>query len=251
MLRMRELSISKSRKFWHKGAVMEIIAKRITQIDLLNFEEIPIEKIACGQIAEEIKAAFKFRSAQIMETPDSKKVLICENGLLEVSSKELPITRLVVEERKILMSLEGSSRDSNILFDRIAEFFEGLRSSKKESFMKPIVRSYESTLVARMNIDVDSLLSDSMRRFLNDDLLSSTETETATSSATFSGFSYDIHYHPKTQKLSEYRISLSRKRFTLGPRPGFPIQDRIFQSEAPLETEAHIHLLEDLEDQLS
>ena len=53
--------------------------------------------------------------------------------------------------------------------------------------------------------------------------------------------------NPMSKITKDYRITLSRKEFLIGPRDGTALDEQIFVSKAPVDTDTHLVLLDELE----
>ena len=226
---------------------MDIKDQRITQIILVKFDEIPIEKLAHGRNLQRISDEFQFVNSQSGQAADGKRIAIFENGIYSNGNGELAINRLLVEERKTQLLMEGSSADAKAVFSALRELLKELKGVEGDSFMLPIVESYESVLTVHLDLPFDSLVSRPLAEIANINLPEATSNEMATTTARLSNLAFEIDYLPTTENLSEYRISLSRKKFVIEPRKGYPPEEQVYHSEAPLTTEEHLHLLSELE----
>ncbi len=212
-------------------------------IVLFKFDEIEIVKLLNQSNASALGKLLNFNEFQA----DDK--LMLQHGIFKDQNQDCAITRLVIEERRLLLDLEGSSKDGEKIFHFIKQFLVDLAGKDDPMYLMPVVMTQESEIVARMNIDIYSFFSKKFVESMNilGDTIGELNAETKINPASIT---YISQFIPKNSLLDDYRISLTRKEIIFGLRPGSPISEKMFYSRMPLDTDTHIHFLTQLETNL-
>lgn len=231
---------------------MEILKTVIHHVLLLRFDEIPFPSLANRQQGERLVSAFDFGQASLeLGEQDGKPKLVYQFGSLKDDVGATPIIRLTIEERRILLDVEGTTEDANRITSRIREYLADIAKKPSDTFLQPIVKAEESEIIAKLTFPAIKLVSPVVARLaeINQELMG--HRGIATAKASLERVSFLIQYQPLTQDLDDHRISLNRKEFILSPRPGVPLAEQIYYSKAPIDTLSHIHILHQLETALS
>jgi hypothetical protein len=226
---------------------MEIRKSTIHQVYLVSHDEIDIPRLVHPAAVQALSAVFDFAQSGVSQEPAALPSVNFQIGALSDEAGQVPVLRLAIEERRILIDAEGTSSDADRVFRRLIDHLRGLTGSSDPGFLMPIVKAEESEIVAQLDFATGSLISQAVAQFIAGALEPRLHSSFATASAKLGQITYVIQYQPSDLSLDDHRISLSRKEFILGPRAGFPLSDRIYYSRAPVDTSTHVQLLQFLE----
>jgi hypothetical protein len=230
---------------------MQIIRHVIHQAYLYPSDYIPFYKLVAPANLQQLKALFNFGQGLVgqdqAETPSVNLAL----GIFRSGETDIPVLRLGIEDRKFLIDVEGTSQDAYAVFDALVAQVARLAGVPADKFSNPIILAEDSEIIARLDFSADRLLSPELAQFASRDLSGRTTSHIASSSVKLGQVAFVVQYHPPDLALDDKRVSLARKEFTLGPRPGYPLEDRTFYSKAPVDSNTHVALLTSLNDMLS
>lgn len=227
---------------------MEVISTKVSQVLLMRFDEVPLVRMTQTKHLQGLSELLKFGEANIAQDLEGAVIVVAEHGMLESPDGEYPIRRLILEERRIqLVELDADSTIANQAMDSLRSYLAQVAERPSAGFLQPIVTAEESMVVVKMQFPFGALLSPVLERFIENDMKEAASSEIADAELNPIQVSYRVDYHVTDKSLSDYRISLSRKKFSLEPRKGYPLSERVYFSRAPLSTEKHLDLLESLE----
>lgn len=231
---------------------MKTKSMTITQILIFDYDQIPLRKLISRRNLTELGSLFEFSNAQVAEDiSEGKKAVILDGGTLENETEPVAIPRVVVEERRILLSVDGSSKQADQVYEHLGKFLAALAGLEATEFQEFRHKSEESEVVAELDFAFERLVSNPVWEFMRTEIPAAASTEIFSTSTVPAHFSFFVEYQPTDEWLSSHRISLARKEFSLEPRIGHPLEEQIYFSKAPLDTEAHLSLLGRIEDLLS
>lgn len=231
---------------------MNIRTTRVSQILLLRPDQIPIRRLASRVNLAEITSLFGFGTSQVVEqAPGGETAVLFEGGALDHQGRGISISRLAIEERRILLTVEGSSGDAELVYASLANYLAKLAEFPSEGFDPPLLKSEESEIVAQLAFPFSDLVSPALWNFMVTDIAKAATFHYAEAKVIPAHLSFYVEYFPRDESLSQYRISLIRKEISLEPRMGFPVEEQVYFSKAPFDTDSHADLLSRIEGRLA
>jgi hypothetical protein len=231
---------------------MKILNTRISQVLLMKFDEIPLDKLVQAKHLQSLAELFHFREANVGRNPEGAIIIIAEYGMYEDQGGEVPIRTIILEERRI--QLKGVEADSRIAYQIVSvlkNFLAEVAEVSISGFLDPIVVAEDSEIIAKLDFPYYSLISPGLREFIEQDAVEAASLDIAEVDFKLAQLGFNVEYLVTDKTLSDYRISLSRKEFKLEPRKGYPLSEQVYYSKAPLATDKHLGLIEILESRLS
>jgi len=233
---------------------MDILKTKINYIVLVHNDEIPFVKLASGKNMENFSKAFNFQKAEVTQDGNTGNVikLIFRYGIFQKSDENrIAIIRLEIEERKLIVEMEGSSNDARDFYNNLVSQFVELVDAPSESFLEPIVVANESEIIARLQFPISGILSSNYLEFVQSRVAESASSEFAEAIVSPSVIVFLVDFQVKDTYLSQHRIVLSKKEYSVQPAIGYPVDEQIYFSKAPVDTQTHIMLLNELEKTLA
>jgi hypothetical protein len=232
---------------------MNILKQKASQIILVQHNQIPFLQLLNAKNVQDFITKFKFTGGNpVQDANGTIQGLAFNIGLLDTGSgQEVPIVQIVIEVRRMILEIEGSSSDLAILFGQIRDFLREIAKSDEEDFLEPIVVSNDSEIIVHLEFAFDRLINPKLHDFVRDDILSEAAQQfeqLAETSLDAVNLNFQIHYRAKDNSLNERRISLSRKEFFIQSAIGYPLSDCNYYSKAPMDSETHIQTLQKLEE---
>ncbi len=229
---------------------MNVLNQRINQIILVHHNEIPLVKIASGPNLLKIANTLQFNKKEVLQDGNTGNVLSIQLNLGLFSSeddREIAIKKLVLEERRILIEVEGSSSDADQFFNKLKHLIDEIGENFSEDFLTPIIKSEESEIVLNLGFPISKLINPTYLEFVRSKIPQKAKMEYADTRVTPFTLTFQVDYDVKDTSISEHRIGLSRKEFSVQPAIGYPIDEQIYYSRAPFSTEVHLDILRELE----
>lgn len=231
---------------------MKLRSVRVVQVLVFRSDQIPLQRLIARSNLEELGSRFSFSNTQLAQQIDAgTRAVVLEGGSFESDLKRIAIPRLVIDDRRILVAVEGSSNDAKLLYFPIVEFLAKLDGVGVEQFDEPVIRSEESEVVAELDFSFDMLVAPGFWKFMTTEVAKTATTRFAGATLMPAHLSFYVEYQSLDDTLEKYQIILTRKEFTLEPRSGVPIQDQVYYSKAPFDTETHVKVLSEIEANLS
>jgi hypothetical protein len=228
---------------------MDIIKAKTSLAILVHHYQIPLAKLTSGKNLEIFSTLFNFQQTEGMQDANKDNIIGVQFRLGTFNAnddRDIVINKLVIEERKIVIDIEGASQYADELFKEIVSIFSEWELNKEPGFLEPIIQAYDSEIIAGLDFHISKLIAPSLLNFL-DKVADSAKSELADARILPAALSFLIDYETKSRDLSDHRISLSRKEFSIQPAVGSPLDEQTYLSRAPFETQVHINLLKELE----
>jgi|GEM_PF-2994021 len=223
--------------------------KRIVShaIVLLRHDEIPLQRLSQRTNIVRLGSVFEFNQFELIGDDSGNRAVSGQAGSFRDETGDYPIARLVVEERRILLAMEASSDVVDRVVEKALEFLSSLTNPSHDDHLKPLLVSYESEIIAHMDFTVDKLVPTPMYRIILSDGLLAAASPVARTTVALEQVQFQLNFDPIDPIIDKNGITLSQKAFTIGPRPNVPIEEQIYFSKAPFETEKHIMILSRVE----
>lgn len=225
---------------------MDIMYTFVSQINLIRFDELPFFRVMSQVGRERLVAAFRF--TDLAQPNAEQPVIVFRFGTLEIDKREISLPRLHIEPRKIVLDVEGTSSDAAAAYEAVVEELATLADATSDRFMEPVLQAYETVVVSQLNFQATQLINPVLTEVANGMLQDAQAHGSATAVLTPSSVRFEVDYLMEDRVLSQYRIALNRKELTIGPRKGYPLTEQIYESQAPVDLDAHLEMLQNLEE---
>lgn len=232
---------------------MEILEKKMQRIDLVRFNEIPFLILANKKVSERLSENFSFSDTEFGRDPITNELRLIRwlNGYLSYNGNQIFIENLTIEERKIIFKIVGLTEFAAQFYEELKEFFLSIApTAGPRDFLVPLVTAYESEIIAKMNFNYKNIFSDKFCNLIDVNLYNEVKSDVAEPMINFSNVNFLISYNPFDSKLSDYKISLSKKIFSIAAAPGYPLNEKTFVFSGPIRCEELIKLTETFENSI-
>lgn len=235
---------------------MNILQARSTKIILVKHEQIPIYKLLSPKYVEDVSKLNHFSGASMLQDQTGNVVAIgLNNGLYNANDgKEIVINNLTIESRKINFRIEEVTGYADEYYLFIKKYLSGLSNNLQDDFLMPVISVDETELISNLNFSAQSLFSENLYNQMTENMLNTASVASNNlSKARLGGIqiNFQIDYEPVDFALfADSRINVNRKEFTIQIATGYGVNDKVYFSKAPLNTDTHLKILADLEDAL-
>jgi len=236
---------------------MKLLQSHSTKIILVKQNQVPINKVLSPKYVEELRNLFRFGGATLLQDPTTNMSGVTyTNGLYKTSEgKEISIPSLTIEARKIGFQLDGSSGEGDIVYSVLKKFLSDLVEIGQEALLSPVITVDETEILSQLQFSAHKLFSTTLFSHMSENLLNkASETSNNLAKAKLGNVSahFQIDYEPVDFALfADSRININRKEFVIQIAAGYGINDNVFATKAPLRTDLHMELLQDLEKALA
>jgi len=225
----------------------EILQLSVSQVRLFAPDVLPFDAARVRPNAESIRAAFDFQGAATDEN-----VLVFENGLIKHDSDSSPITKLVIERRKIQLTVADHSQVADAANEALNRILQSIDTRQKPPIYNSLTNAEETSCIAVLDFEFGDLISPNLKAFLDSWVVDRLRTErSSVASIGLRRLSFEVRYEPIDDTLSEYEITFAHKLLTIEPRVGTPWQQRCYFTVSPTDSVTHLALLRELESHLS
>lgn len=220
-------------------------------IVLVRFEEIPMLELLHPQGTNEVKELFSFSGAEPTQGGDGRPAFQFILGKSIQDEKQVTINSIRVEDRKIIILVNGTSEEADIAWDQLRDLFSKMSKVEDDAFLEPKLIARESVIVANINIAIEDLVNPNFLKFVNHDVAEAAKSKIADAWSQLDLLLFKISYEPSNRNLEEARLGMSRKDFSISPRAGYSLSEKIYVSAGPFDTDTHINLIQNFENSVN
>lgn len=224
---------------------MEIRNRISTQICLFEFDQIPFSRLLHESSLSYIKEMYEFQGVEIKQNPNGLPIIAFQIGVH--AGDKGTIKRVEIEERRMLIEVDGPSSVADEILNELRKYFCELSDCIVDDFLVPVIQARESVIIAKLGFHARELVHPKLLDFVENRVVEDASLKQGDAISNINNVIFRLDYSPKKEKLKDYRITLSRKEFSIGPRDGTSLDEKIFISKAPVDTNTHLKLLEEIE----
>ena len=226
---------------------MKILRIISTVVILTKFDEIPLTKIATPTYTQLLVDRYNFANVEIKQIPNLRLTATFQLGLFQTESDEIVIASLEIEERKIIVNVEGDEHSTNVFLADLLELLSRFGNATEDDFLTPVIEANESEITVELGFNIKAIISPDYLHFVSKSIQPEVGLGNSTTQVRPTSVRFEVEYLPDDFVLQNQRIALSRKELILQVKPGHPLKENIFVSKLPAKSDTHIKLLEELE----
>lgn len=227
---------------------MQIIDLRSTLIDLFPVDSLDFMALMLDSFSTAI--INKYGCAKLNVPPPSGSVgLVFTLGKVEIHGKVKIIDRIVVEERRIIVTIGGSSDEARVLMKDLILLIASCETRHEIRPISPVLEIDESQSTVQLSIDFSRLVSGSIAESIPESLSSRTVIAPTSMRAaiTPAGLRFKIRYLGENEDLKNHSITMADKYLSIEAREGIGIEAKIFFASAPVKSDTLLELLRSFE----
>jgi hypothetical protein len=218
------------------------------QVYITKFDEIPLPNILPPAGMQSIQVLFGFGPPSMTPDAQGSPVAGFQFGIMRAGTREIPITKLVIENRRILLDIEDESIYADKVFTTLIEALKKISGRVDNDYLTTLIKAEESEVVAHLDFPAEKLLTPQLAGFVDKTLQPMTMSNIASSAIQLASINFMVSYKFLNSSLDSYKVTLIPKEFNISPRPGVPLSEQVYYSKAPVDTETHKVILRALED---
>lgn len=219
----------------------------VTQIRIFPSDYIPYSYLLRKEFIDHIIKKYKFQNNEMPfehAPSNAPRVLIFSSGEYKFEGKKIIIKKLVFDERRIITEAICTSQEAKRLFNAIANDIRKFEQEKQFKASDVIFLGEETSCVVSLNIDYMGIFSDNFKSFVSDDFVN--QLEHSYFEIYPKTIRFEVSFRPD-EKLMKHRISLSPKQLVIEPRTEHSLEDQMFFTSTPCDTDTHLKILNSFE----
>jgi len=224
----------------------EIQDLHVTQIRIFPADTIPYETFSVSEKLKQFKDVFHFSNTQIpfpLSGP-GPKVILFESGEFDLKKRNIILNRLNLEDRRLVLEITGSSDEADAIFEIIASYVNSISNKVRLNEKNCLIKTQETSCLAFLELDFWDIFSSEMKKFVKNEL--SQFIKLPALSINPKNFSFGVTFRTD-DSLQEEGITISPKEITIQPRAGIPFKKRIFFTQSPFDSDAHLKMIQTFE----
>jgi hypothetical protein len=215
-----------------------------TVVYILPPDEIPYSVLSRDETADRL--GFRYGLAQEkppIAIPGVQQNIVYNNGVFETDTGRYLIDRLVVEPRRVLITVNGETQVAGLLFDDVRRFFGEVDLRQADYSYAPVSTTHETQSTSVMNFEYRDIFSQSIVPSVQNIVESSIPSHGAQLDVYPVSIRFRIGYRNQPSALSRNRISLVDKLVTIELKDKTDPADRIMFFSTPADSRTHYELL--------
>jgi len=227
---------------------MKIIEMSTIQVRILAQDTIPYHLLLRPDRVKLLMDNFAFQNHEIpfpLSEQQTPKILNLLSGEIKLNGKNIIITRILFENRKVQIKVLGSTNELNQTLLTIFTFLEGILDGFKYDDSKVILTTDQTECVVHLDVDFMSVFSHKFRKFLKTNI--PPKMSNKVEMMTPRHLSFELSFEQAMQ-YRKYNINITSKNFTIEPRTTTSLDDKVFYTIAPCPSDVHIELIKEFEE---
>jgi hypothetical protein len=191
-----------------------------------------------ARLREKYKFAQMVQPDQLPGVPAQLQVIFA-NGEYQHDQELIGIQSLSVEPNVIQFQVSAGTQGADYFFADLTTFLQELRPEPKIEEYK---KTYQTIAVTRLNVPFEEIFSTGFVKFLNNRVKPSLRLPDGEPHIRLASLSWLVTYRAESADTMYLP-----KQLTIEPRFGSKMDDQIYYTMSPTDSETHIGLLEDFE----
>lgn len=218
----------------------------VTQIRIFPVDIIPISRIATKSCVEKVTQALSFSEVDVRPFIEGKNVIVLRRGELRKEKRAIVINRIEVDPRRMIVEVDGTSLEGNEVFESFLSTIASVADIDLEKLHKPLLLAETTQCVISLDFSFDSLFSSAFIEFLKRKVEKEAKSNVAKASIRPLIATAEITYEITDPALTENKVTMNPKQFSITPRPGAPLEANKYLVSSPFDSETHLRLLKEL-----
>jgi hypothetical protein len=173
--------------------------------------------------------------------------LIFSQGEFRHKLKTYPVERLIVETRRILITMVAPSKVADAFYESAASIISEFDADKQFDMKGDLLKSEETGCDITLDTDIRQLLSPDFANFLESGALPILGTKSWKPRLRGIRLALDVSYDVTDEKLSTHNINLAPKTIMIQSAPGSPLDQRRYMTFSPTDSDNHMAMLQEID----
>ncbi|HLE17695.1 MAG TPA: hypothetical protein VI728_05350, partial [Syntrophales bacterium] len=172
-------------------------------------------------------------------------------GEIRRDKKLIVINRIEVESRRIVLEVDGTSDDANEVYEAFLSSVIAVANVDSEPLHTPLLKAETSQCIVTLDFTIDVLFSNVFMEFLYKKIEKEGSSKLAKASVRPLAILTEIAYEIKEKTITDNKITMNPKQFTIALRPGAPSEARKYLISSPFDSATHLKLIEGLNKEIA
>lgn len=220
----------------------------VLQVRIFPNDYIPYDYLLRPDFIDHMMKKFHFKKYEMPFEQFQKgmpQILNFNGGDITFESNKILIKKLNFEDRRVVIEAMTSSKITTKIFDVVANEIKKFEPTKSFKRKDAVLETEETSCVANLNVDYKKIYSESFLKFLKNNFIPLIKHKSL--SIRPKNLSFEIYFDPDNEYSRKHSITLVPKTFTIEPRAGHLLDEKLFFSHSPFDSDTHFKLLETFE----
>jgi len=224
----------------------------VTQIRIFPADYIPYSYLLRKEFIDYVVEKYKFGKHQmpfenIPVPANVPRVLVLESGEYKVDKKKIIIKKVTFEDRRLITEVLSPSKLSAKFFNAFSKDIKKFDMDERFKASDANYFTEETSCIVSLDIDFMDIYSDKFRNFLTKDFVKHLKHDAFEIYPRRTRF--EVSFKPD-EKLMKHRISLAPKLLAIEPRTEHSLDEKVFFTSSPCDTDTHLNLLKSFEESM-
>lgn len=226
---------------------------RTTQIRIFPIDDLPFGKISTKSNVQRIarKYSLDVQVDPLFDVGAPLRIagpsIRFANGSFEYQQKSYVIENLNIEDRRILLTVNGPTEVCDEINKTLTAFFAKIDPREEIPAYSPILTSNETNCVATMGFSVKDLMAGSKLEKASEAIADLQENYGCHLDIFPSSFKFRVSYLDPPAEITKRKINIVDKEVVLEIRAKSAVDDRMYFTSSPSCSTQHLKLLDRLE----
>lgn len=217
----------------------------VTQIRIFKVDVVPLTLIRTRLFIDKLRDLFSFADVESRPSIDGKDTITFRSGILK-NNKITIINRIEIDQRRVILEVEGTSTDANKVYDMFVSSFSTVTEFDNNTLNSPVLKTEATQCVVELDFTLDMLFNETFIKFLNTRITKKSSNKIAKATVNPMGASAEIKYEILDSIINDNKISINSKLFNIIPRPGLPLIEKKYLISSPFDSDTHIKTIKEL-----
>ena len=233
----------------------QIIGLQVSQVRIFQADALPFAFLQLNASVQRIMKEFEFRQAATLkpqQTPDLSGGVAFFSGAFQASSMTIVIQQLILEKRRIILNVAGSSGAADLAFSRLRDLVKELDQRENKAEIEPLVQTDETTTIVKLDLSIAKIFSTGQFASFSGALESKLDRYgTKETKLVPISVRYRVAYGDLSDELKANNIALLAKEIVIELREGTPLEDNTFFIVSPNRSDLHLEIVSLIEQTFS
>lgn len=226
---------------------MKIRETRAVEVRIYGTNILPLDILVSNAMTSAMVKNYGFSAAEPSVEKGRIDSIAFRHGVFMPSEdRQVAVSSIVIEPRKVAVTVVGSTDDVALLFDELTDAFKELRPELEPELFDPLVASVETMCVVQLGDGLAGLLSPDFRSFVDGTLTSGCASPYGEPVLTPHRLSFAVNYEAD-ERLTDTGVTLARKELRIERRADTEPAENIFFVRAPMTTDTLVAALAELD----
>jgi hypothetical protein len=197
-------------------------------------DSLPWPQLASSSGVEKLRERYRFGNVQ----PFTTTQLIAQGGEFAAEKRSIPVQNLVLQPNSVEYQIAGKTVDGEAFYTDLVRCIGEIGRFEATEYAK----TFQTVAIAKLAVHFDQLFSPKMLKYLTQAAVPAFEIHQAEPHVQLGSLSWVVSYQTKTTDFFYHP-----RAFTIEPRAGSRVEDRLYYTLSPTDSESHVTLLRQFE----